>query len=211
MPVLPNTIYNLLLSDAIASDAFIEKQQAQYLFQFFKGCSLFRWQDANNDCEDRANAICMLLDKWGVHNCKGWIFGSNFLTNEQGYLINNWKYHVAAMVPVKEEGQVNFYVIDPAILQGMNTILNWATCITDSPFSHYIIKYSHYYIFPEGTIERDNWHKRNLQNYKWTIQGLAGINGVGKTGKAEITFNKNRLKNTEKRFKELLKTKPAFL
>jgi hypothetical protein len=151
------------------------------------------------------------LDKWGLPNYKGWVFGSNYLTKEGGWLINNWKYHVAAMVPVQDSDGLNFYVIDPAMLQTPLTILEWATNITDVPFSHYLIKWNHYYIFSEGKIERDNWHKQDRQNYQWTIQGLAGINGVDKKGKSEITFNKNRIKNTEKRFKELLMTKPSFL
>jgi hypothetical protein len=211
MRIVPNTIYNILLSDGVPTENFFDKEKATRLFDFFKQHPLFRWQDANNDCEDRANAICLLLDEWGLPNYKGWVFGSNFLSKENGYLINNWKYHVAAIIPVKDEEQINFYVIDPATLRSIDTILEWATSITDIPFSHYVIKWGYYYIFPEGNIQRDNWHKRNRQNYKWTIQGLAGINGVMKTGRAEIIFNKNRIKNTEKRFGELLKNKPLFL
>jgi hypothetical protein len=211
MPVVPNTIYNILLSDGVPQDISVTKEKTKSLFNFFKEHPLFRWSDANNDCEDRANAICILLDKWGLPNYKGWVFGSNYLTKEGGWLINNWKYHVAAMVPVQDSDGLNFYVIDPAMLQTPLTILEWATNITDVPFSHYLIKWNHYYIFSEGKIERDNWHKQDRQNYQWTIQGLAGINGVDKKGKSEITFNKNRIKNTEKRFKELLMTKPSFL
>jgi len=211
MAVVPNTIYNILLSDGVPQDVSITKEKAEGVFNFFKAHPLFRWTDANNDCEDRANAICMLLDKWGVPNYKGWVFGSDFLSKEDGSLTNNWKYHVAAILPVKDGNGLNFYVIDPATLQKPSTILEWATNITAVPFSHYLIKRSQYYIFPAGKIQRDNWHVLNNQNYKWTIQGLAGINGVMKKGKAEIVFNKNRIANTEKRFKELLHNKPSFL
>lgn len=211
MAIVPNTIYNILLSDGVPQDVFITKEKAEALFDFFKKHPLFRWTDANNDCEDRANAICMILDEWNVPNYKGWVFGSNYLAKENGCLINNWKYHVAAIVPVKENNGLNLYVIDPATLQKSSTILEWATNITDIPFSHYLIKWNQYYIFPEGRIERNNWHALDRQNYKWTIQGLAGINGVIKKGKAEIVFNKNRIANTKKRFKELLHNKPLFL
>lgn len=211
MRIVPNTIYNILLSDGVPQDISITKEKAGAVFSFFKNHPLFRWGDANNDCEDRANAICMLLDEWGVPNYKGWVFGSNFLTNENGCLVNNWKYHVATIVPVQDNDGLNFYVIDPAILKSTSTILEWATNITDVPFSHYLIKWNHYYIFPERNIQRDNWHEQNSQNYKWTMQGLAGINGVEKKGKAEIVFNKNRIRNTKKRFNELLNNKPSFL
>lgn len=210
MPVAPNTLYNILLSDGVPQDIFLSIEKAEALFTFFRTHPLFRWSDSNNDCEDRANAICMILDKWALPNYKGWVFGGNFLTKETGYLINNWKYHVATILPVKDKEGLNFYVIDPATLQKPSTILEWATNITDAPFSHYLIKWNRYYIFPEAEIERDNWHELNRQNYKWTIQGLAGINGVAKKGQAEIVFNKNRVRNTEQRFKELIKAKPSF-
>ena len=106
---------------------------------------------------------------------------------------------------------LNFYVIDPATLTAPDTILNWASNITDLPFGHYLIKYSRYYIFSHEKIERDNWFARNKQNYKWTIQGLSGINGVSKTGKAALSFNKNRIRKTEQKFIHLLKNKPAFV
>lgn len=210
MASLPNTIYNIALSDVVPQNA-IKKEIAEELFDFFKQCPLFRWQDVNNDCEDRANAICMLLDQWKIANYKGWVFGGNLLSGTTGSLINNWKYHVAALLPVKEEEAINFYVIDPSTLTTTDTILNWASNITDIPFCHYLIKFNHYYIFCEGKIERDNWHTRNRQNYKWTIQGLSGINGVSKIGKAQICFNKNRIKKTDATFRHLLKNAPAFL
>lgn len=208
---LPNTIYNVVLSDLVPEDVSTRKEIAEKLFAFFKECRLFRWQDANNDCEDRANAICILLDQWKIPNYKGWVFGANFLLRKEGNLVNNWKYHVATLIPVREEGAINFYVIDPATMENTNTILNWASHITDSPFCHYLIKWNHYYIFPEGKIEKENWHKRNRQNYKWTIQGLSGINGVSKIGKAQVCFNKSRIKKTEERFKQLFHNAPDFL
>lgn len=211
MKFLPNTIYNIELSDVVPQEAFIEKGTAENLFFFFKENSLFRWQDANNDCEDRANSICILLDKWKVPNYKGWVFSGNFLVNKEGSLVNNWKYHVAAIIPVKEGDSLNFYVIDPATLPYADTILNWASNVTDVPFCHYLIKWNHYYIFPEKKICKDNWHEQNRQNFKWTIQGLSGINGVSKAGKAQICFNKNRIKKTEQRFKHLIHHPPSFL
>ena len=211
MRFLPNTIYNIVLSDVVPIDISITKEMAEKLFFYFKESQLFRWQDANNDCEDRANAICILLDQWSIPNYKGWVFGGNFLTKKEGSLINNWKYHVATILPVYEKEILNFYVIDPATLTAPDTILNWASNITDYPFGHYLIKHGCYYIFSHDKIERDNWYTRNKQNYKWTIQGLSGINGVSKIGKAALSFNKNRIKKTEQKFISLLKNKPLFL
>jgi len=114
-------------------------------------------------------------------------------------------------LPVYEKEVLNFYVIDPATLSAPDTILNWASNITESPFGHYLIKHGCYYIFSHEKIEKDNWYTRNKQNYKWTIQGLSGINGVSKTGKAALIFNRNRIKKTEQKFMHLQKNKPSFL
>jgi hypothetical protein len=101
------------LSDEILSGNAITKQVAEKLFVFFKNCPLFRWADANNDCEDRANAICILLDQWEMQNGKGWVF-SGYVFKKTGFLKNLWKYHVAALLPVREGDEVTYYIIDPA-------------------------------------------------------------------------------------------------
>ncbi len=78
------------------------------IFDFFKQHPLFHWNDANNDCEDRANAICILLSKWGIPNYKGWVFGGAYLKREEGSLVNFWNYHVAAALPILENGEPIF-------------------------------------------------------------------------------------------------------
>src|SRR5690349_11477726 len=96
--------YEPNLSDEIITNHAVTKDEANSIFQFFKNSSLFRWQDANNDCEDRANAICILLDHWKIPNYKGWVFSGSFLKNNGGGLTNLWNYHVAASLPVTEDG-----------------------------------------------------------------------------------------------------------
>lgn len=204
------TIFDQKLSDEIKPDKHLTQEKAQQLFNFFKNCTIFRWNDANNDCEDRANAISILLDKWGVPNYKGWVF-SGYIFNKEGFLKNLWRYHVAPLVPVQEQEKITLYIIDPATSKDMISIEDWAALVTDRPNSYYLVKDSDCYIFNEKKIEKDNWYKRNRQNYKWTVQGLSGINGVSTIGKAQLCFNKNRINNTEKQFKALLQAKPQFL
>ena len=187
----------------------MSKQQAEKLFTYFKDNPLFRWQDANNDCEDRANAICILLDEWKIQNGKGWVF-SGYVFKKIGYLKNLWKYHVAALLPVKEGEEINYYIIDPATSGKLVTVEEWAANVTDNPHSYYLIKNGDYYIFNPRKIEKNNWYKRNKGNYNWTIQGLSGINGVSSKGKAQLAFNKKNLLKTKKLFKELLNSLPPF-
>jgi Glutaminase len=203
------TLYDQALSDELKSGKVITKEQAEKLFAFFKGSAAFRWSDANNNCEDRANAICILLDEWKIPNGKGWVF-SGYIFNKIGYLKNLWKYHVAALVPVQEGTAINYYIIDPATSQKLTLIEDWAANITDNPHSYYLVKKGGYYIFKVNNIAKDNWYGRNKRNYNWTMQGLSGINGVSSKGKAQLAFNKKKVLRTEGLFKEIKKKEPPL-
>ncbi len=205
------TIYEPLLSDLLLPTKTISIEEAQNIFEYFKNNPLFRWSDANNDCEDRANAICILLTEWKIPNYKGWVFGGAYLKKEQGYLMNLWNYHVAAALPVYENNETAFYIIDPATSPQLEHISVWAEKVTHVSCSYYLIKDSSYYIFPPVKLRRDNWNRQNKQNFAWTIQGLAGINGVSKKGQAAIAFNKYRIANTAQRFRWLKYHKPEQL
>lgn len=207
--MIVKTLYEHTLSDSIETDKAITRAEADNLFTFFKNCRLFRWSDANNDCEDRANAICILLQDWKIQHAKGWVF-SGYVFRKIGYLHNLWKYHVAALLPVLETGLVNYYIIDPATADTLITIPEWAANITDNPHSYYLIKEGDYYIFNGRKIEKDNWFRQNRRNYKWTIQGLSGINGVSAKGKAQLIFNKKKIEKTEALFKKLRHHKPGI-
>ena len=204
------TLYSHDLSDEIETDKAITLGQAEKLFTFFKECTIFRWSDANNNCEARANAICILLDEWDIQNGKGWVF-SGYVFKKIGYLQNLWKYHVAALLPVLEGEKINYYIIDPATSDKLVTVADWAANITGNPHSYYFIKKGHFYIFHPTKIERDNWFKRNRRNYNWTMQGLSGINGVSSRGKAQLAFKKKTVLITNRRFRELLKLKPVLM
>lgn len=196
------TLFDQALSDEPGIRNSINKTQAEKLFSFFKECKTFRWQDANNDCEDRANAICLLLDEWKIPNGKRWVF-SGYVFNKIGYLKNLWRYHVAATVPVTEDGQIVYYIIDPSTNENLTTVVDWAANVKDNPHSYHLIKKGEYYIFNEKKIKKHNWYKRNKGNFNWTMQGLAGINGVSSKGKAQLAFAKNRVRKAKKEFNEL--------
>jgi hypothetical protein len=206
--VLLPTLFEYVLSDAIDPQKSVTKSDAEKLFTFFKNCSLFKWGDTHNNCEARAEAVCLLLDEWMVPNYKGWVFSGAFLKNHIGGLKQLWNYHVAALVQVKENDELKFYIMDPATSNHLISINEWAGNVTDYPHSYHFIKDAGNYIFPSGRIFKDNWHQRNKQNRKWMIQGLAGINGLTSTGKAQLCFRKQKLKRTAERFLELNKGNP---
>lgn len=205
------TTFDKSLSDPVTETSVISREQADRIFQFFRNCPLFRWQDANNDCEDRAHAACLLLHQWNIPVVKTWVFSGCFLKRDAGQLINKWNYHVAAALPVKDKDTLSFYIIDPATLEAPAVADTWADRITELANSYYLVKKSDYYIFNPAAFTRENWYAQNRQNYKWTMQGLAGINGVTNTGKAQLVFRKRLIAKTEKAFRQLLRQKPAEL
>jgi len=206
-----NTVFEPSLTVAEIKDSKLTNAQGKALFQFFKTHPLFRWQDANNDCEDRANAVCLALDAWGIANYKGWVFSESFLNRGMGCLRNNWGYHVAAMLAIAEGNGLRFYIIDPATLATLETIEQWANGATETASSYYCITTGDTYIFSPGNIAPGTWYCRNRQNFKWTMQGLAGINGVTQMGKAQLVFRKKHIKKWEAEFKGLQQHKPELL
>ena len=202
------TLFDYALSDLTHPDRSVTLAEAETLFSFFHTCPLFKWHDVHNNCEARADAVCLLLDAWGIPNYKGWVFSGAFLRNHIGGLKQFWNYHVGALLQVKEGNGLNYYVIDPATAPQLQPIYSWAESITEYPHSYHLIKEADQYIFPGGIIQKDNWHLRDKQNRKWVIQGLSGINGVSSTGKAQLCFNKNRIKATAVKFAALQKNNP---
>lgn len=210
IPDEPQTLFDEDLADEAQYEKAVSPQTAQAIFDYFKSSPLFRWSDANNDCEDRANAICILLADWGYTASKAWVFSGNFRQKSLGYLTNFWKYHVAAAIPVQEADAVVYYVIDPATSPQLITVAKWALQVTAVGSSYHFIKHGHYYIFPNGRVIRDNWHKRNKRNFNWTMQGLSGINGVSATGRAQLAFCKKKVAKTVVAFRRLRTQPPSF-
>lgn len=206
-----NTIFDASLSDDITADWYVSKKVAERIFDFFQKHQLFLWKDIHN-CEDRAEAIAILLLHWGIPHYKAWLLSSYFLKNEGGSLHNEWNYHVCILLPVKENATdlLEFYIIDPAHANTLQKMEIWASALTKDAFSYHFIKTGYTYIFPTGPIYQNNWHLRNRQNFKWTIQGLAGINGVSNSGKAAVSFKKYKIRQTLKKFTELKNSKPDF-
>lgn len=206
--LLPKALYEAQLCSPVDATNTVTREQVNNVFSFFRGHPLFRWQDKQNDCEDRAHAIGLLLTQWGLPNYKGWVFGGAYLKKTTGNLLNLWDYHVAAALPVAEAGHTELYIIDPATTDGAVTLYAWADAVTADECSYYLVRQSSDYIFCPPVITPFNWHGSNKQNFKWTVQGLAGINGVSQTGKAQLVFRKKAIAKTQKAFKELMRSNP---
>jgi hypothetical protein len=199
------TLFDYTLADAPDPSKWVNKAAAEKLYTVFKEHALFRWTASHNGCEARADAVCILLQQWKIPHYKAWVFSGGYLKKNIGGLIQNWNYHVAAVLPVKENNQIAFYIIDPATAGALQRMEDWATGVTAYPHSYHFIKLPHWYLFHQGTITATNWYARNRQNRKWMIQGLTGINGLTTVGKAQLSFCKDRVKKTARALAELMR------
>lgn len=200
------TLFDNQMSDDFAEGKVVNDQTAEKIFVMLARVSIFKWGTTHNYCECRAEASSLLLNAAGIPHAKAWVFGASFLRKHYiGGLKNLWNYHVAIALPVDTVEGLLWFVIDPSVASGPVLLCDWAASVTDYSHSYHILKESQYYIFPEGNIVKDKWHKRNRQNFKWTIQGLAGVNGLTNTGKAQLVFKKNKIYTVRKEFDKLLK------
>jgi Glutaminase len=202
------TLFECNIADEVDTGKTVSRQLAQQLMDFFKQHPLFNWKDINNGCEARADAICVLLQEWGIPHFKGWVFSGWYLKKHVGALKQNWNYHVAPLLPVSENGSIVFYMIDPATGGELQTLYDWAAGETEYAHSYHLVKEAHWYIFSDKKITRSNWNARNRQNRKWMIQGLAGVNSLNAKGKAALVFNKGRIKNRLTAFEQLKRSRP---
>lgn len=205
------------ISTPIDESKFVDSTTAKNVYTFFKTSGLFKWHDYNN-CEDRANAISILLDAWQMPNYKAWVFSGQFLTKDNGLLTNRygvrWKYHVAVCLPVKVDGQLKFITIDPSTTEDAVDVAFWANNVTDKKNSYYFLTPSNKYIWggKGKNISQHSFFDRNKTNYEYTIQGLAGFNGLNKKDriKMKTTSGRNKLMQTETSFNNMKNNKPSF-
>ncbi len=202
--ILFPTLLDYSLTDFAEPTAIVSTSDAEKLFTFFRSSNIFNWKDVHNNCEARADAVCIILNQWKIPHYKGWVFSGAFLKNHIGGLKQNWNYHVAALIQVQEQEKIIQYVIDPSTANTLKTLEDWAANITAYPHSYHVVKLPEYYIFNGKGITKNNWHKRNKQNYKWTIQGLAGINGLSAKGKCQLCFNKKKIVATKNKLKRVM-------
>ena len=211
MDTIVPSLFDFVLSDVYFPHPCINLQDAEMLFAYFDKQPLFNWKNDHNGCEGRADAVCVLLDEWKIPSYKAWVFSGAFLKNHVGALKQNWKYHVAAVLPVMEDEQIIYYVLDPSTGRRLQPVYDWAAGVTLFPHSYHFIRQSHWYIFPHRNISTAEWNSRNRQNRKWMIQCLAGVNGLSGSGKARLCFNKPALQKLAVAFEKAKKNKPAFL
>ena len=212
MPVpLSLTLYHFRMADRLDACEPVEQAVVQQLFGQLAAEPVFGWQRQHNFCEARAEAASLLLEAAGLPHAKCWVFGAAFL--HKGYvggLLHHWNYHVAVAMPVWQDGRLQWLVLDPSTASGPTSPEAWASAVTAYPHSYHLLKQADYYIFPAPGSKKPNWHRRHHRNFRWAMQGLAGINGLTPTGKAQLAFSRQKIARTTRQFRQLLHSMAAW-
>jgi hypothetical protein len=212
MPVpLSLTLYDFRLADKLDVPAPLDAAAVQQVFHLLDSQPLFNWQRQHNFCEARAEAASLLLEAAGLPHAKCWVFGGAFLYKGYvGGLKHHWNYHVAVAMPVQQDGGLQWLVLDPSTARGPLSPEAWASAVTEYPHSYHLLKQADYYIFPAPGSKKPNWHRRHHRNFRWAMQGLAGINSLTPTGRAQLVFGKQKIARTTRQFRQLVNSMAAW-
>lgn len=198
------TLFDFSLSDRFDNLATTEAETIQQIYSFVAAQPLFGWHRHHNFCEARAEAMSLMLKAANIPHAKCWVFGAAFL--HKGYvggLKNNWNYHVAVAIPTKENEITTWWTLDPATAGKPLLLEHWAAAVTDYPHSYHCLRSAMDYIFPAGNLNTVRWHRRHHRNFRWAMQGLAGINALNAKGKAQLAFSKSATDNMTTQFMQL--------
>lgn len=152
-------------------------QQKTYSFQTLKAAfddivqtSGLDFDFSQGGCQQRAHVISLLLQKrYAIEHSKVWLFApaalyngnvETFFIEDKNKLapdnIVNWNYHVAPAVLIKENGQENFYIVDPNINKECPLLIgNWFNGIGNSCAGRYSFYSADKYFF-NSLYTKDN-------------------------------------------------------
>lgn len=171
----------------------------------------FDWTDRQNNCEDRANAVSILLENWGVSNGKAWCFGGKNAKYKNGKgTLKGWSYHVAAFVLVKRNNLIDTLIIDPLTSKKLLSINEWANEISSTKGNLYFITDNKKY--QQNSVSLNPTWKLSSANYDNTIKGLTRYNNFSSRQKRKTKkYYEKRIITVAKAFYELFFTRPKYL
>lgn len=152
------------------------RKKADILFNIIKRSGAFNWNDSNNNCEDRANAVSLILDSWNIPNGKAWIFqGVTFdPSNYQGTL-GGYTYHVASCILVKDGDNTEYLIIDPLMnREKLQTVQDWADKIATKAMNVFILTSNKHY--QQTKVGPDLTWKEREDHFEDTMNGLTKYN-----------------------------------
>lgn len=112
-------------------------EKANQIFKYVKDSTGIEFRYSYAGCEKRAHAVSLLLNGKKIGHYKIWNFDpsliSLFYRQEQPYVTNkvglsptvSWRYHVAILLFVRDNNEINPMVIDPAVSDKIISEKEW--------------------------------------------------------------------------------------
>ncbi|MFK7784865.1 MAG: protein-glutamine glutaminase family protein [Crocinitomicaceae bacterium] len=183
------------------------KKQAEKVFDIFLNSGAFDWTDRANNCEDRANAVTLILDKWSISNGKIWIFdGENAAYGDKKGSLDGWSYHVAACIFVGDEEDYDTLIIDPiSNANKLITIDEWVEATTTIPMNIYFFTKNDKY--QQNRVQLNPTWKYSKDYFDATVKGLTRYNSYSAWTRLKTKkYLRRRLSKVKKEFNLLYET-----
>ncbi|NVK64249.1 MAG: hypothetical protein HWE22_06660 [Flavobacteriales bacterium] len=183
------------------------ENQAKKVFDIFLNSPAFDWTDRDNNCEDRANAVTLILDKWNVSNGKIWIFsGKSASYGDKRGMLDGWSYHVAACIFVGNEDDYDTLIIDPVSSPyKLLSIHDWVEITTVNPTNIYFFTGNDKY--QQNRVELYPTWKNSKDYFNATIEGLTRYNSYSAWTRLKTRkYLKRNLAKVTKEFNKLYET-----
>jgi hypothetical protein len=206
----PRSAVYPMLCEPVAESGLC-RAKADFIFNAMKKHPPFDWGDSKNNCEDRANAVSMILGAWKIPNGKAWIFNGRGVDRSLNGTLNGYGYHVACAILVRTNGKLDTLVIDPLINWSQLLKINdWADSVAYTPVNPYFLTLGDRYIF--GQIGKTpKWIDRNNNNFEYTMQGLTRFNGGSRWQSVRTSPHLLKLKDTKAAFESMRANRPKDL
>jgi len=187
------------------------RQLADSLNKTFINSKSFDWTDRRNNCEDRANGVSILLDKWGISNGKAWCFsGKNAKYKSRKGTLKGWSYHVATFILVKENNLIDTLIIDPLTSNKLLSIREWSNEISNTKGNLYFITSNEKY--QQNSVSLNPTWKLSIDNYDNTLKGLTRYNNYSSRQKRKTKqYYDERIITVTKEFYRIFFIEPKYL
>ncbi len=214
-------VINVFSQDALAFKPLMEKldcidickEKLDSIFRVLKNSKAFDWTDEDNNCEDRANAISLILDSWGIPNGKSWMFsGQTFDENVFKGTLGGYSYHVASTVLVKNNDRgCDTIIIDPLMdTQKVMPVQQWIHALTRTPGNVYVLTGNDHY--QQNEVSAHLIWKPRAQYFQQTLEGLTRYNDYNWWTRAKTKkYLKSRLGTVTATFNLLRSRIPATI
>ncbi len=205
---------NVFSQDAVVFTPLMEKvdcaeicqEKLDSIFQALKKSAAFDWTDEKNNCEDRANAVSLILDSWEIPNGKSWMFsGQTFDENVFNGTLGGYSYHVAGTILIRNaEGGCDTMIIDPLMNnQKALPLQEWVHALTRTQGNVYVLTRNDHY--QQTEVSAHLIWKPRAQYFQQTLEGLTRYNDYSwKTRLMTKKYLKRRLSTVTTAFNLLL-------